>query len=124
MPAEPKHYEEFDVWDGEHRTEPKSLFGRIRYYAIAVTIKHHGKWRVHQNDADTIFPSDFHAHRIDKPNEKLDLYTGDVYNTHTNQHSYTLTKKQMNVIYDQLSNRDKPFLNEHLDQVNKFTYRN
>lgn len=35
----------------------------------------------------------------------------------------TVTDKQMNTIYDQLSDRNRPFLNERLQHVDRFAYR-
>lgn len=61
------------------------------------TVVHQGRWRIHKNDPDNVFPSDPHADRVDGA-EKLDLYTGDVYNT-TKKHLYTLSKKSMQFIY-------------------------
>jgi len=117
----PQDFEEFDIWDGSHERRTETFFGRLRE-AIAVTFKHHGKWRVHQNDPDKIFPSDFHADRVDK-GEKLDLYTGDVYSVQTNEKVYRISDKHMNRIYDQLSDRNRDFLNNRLQHVEKFEYR-
>lgn len=37
-------------------------------------------WRIHMSDPDKIFPSDFHMHDCGGSGEKLDLYTGKIYN--------------------------------------------
>ena len=61
------------------------------------TVSNQGRWRIHKSDPDNLFPSDPHADRIDKP-EKLDLYTGKVYNKNM-QYQYTLSDKAMQFIY-------------------------
>lgn len=65
-----------------------------RYMEFGVEIKCNGIWRIHKNDKDDYFPSDFHAHRMDKP-EKLDLYTGRVYSISDKNFMYTLPSKVM-----------------------------
>jgi len=65
------------------------------------TVKHKGIWRIHKNDPDDVFPSDPHADRIDAP-EKLDLYNGKVYDKTTKEYLYTLPKKAMKYIYNQI----------------------
>lgn len=62
------------------------------------TVSHQGIWRIHKCDPDNIFPSDPHADRIDEKGEKLDLYTGEVYNT-KKQYLYKLSKKSIRFIY-------------------------
>lgn len=64
-------------------------------------VKHNGIWKINKYDPDTIFPSDPHADRVDA-SEKLDLYTGDVYSKIDKQHLYTLPKKAMKYIYNQI----------------------
>ncbi|WP_052600277.1 hypothetical protein [Aureispira sp. CCB-QB1] len=65
------------------------------------TVKHKGIWRIHKSDLDDIFPSDPHADRQDEP-EKLDLYTGDVYDKKTKNYKYKLPKKAMRFIYKKI----------------------
>lgn len=65
------------------------------------TVKHKGIWRVHQNDPDDIFLSDPHADRVDE-SEKLDLYTGNVYDKKTKALLYKLPAKAMKFIYNKL----------------------
>jgi hypothetical protein len=65
------------------------------------TVKHNGIWRIHKNDPDNIFPSDPHADRQDAP-EKLDLYNGNVYDKKTKEHIYSLPKKAMKYIYQEI----------------------
>jgi hypothetical protein len=61
------------------------------------TVSHQGKWRIHKNAPDNLFPSDPHADRVDKP-EKLDLYTGKVFDK--KQHFlYSILKKSVQFIY-------------------------
>ncbi len=68
------------------------------------TVNHQGRWRIHKNDPDDIFPSDPHADRVDEA-EKLDLYTGEVYNSKTKLYEYTLSKKTMIFIYNKIMNK-------------------
>ena len=68
---------------------------------LEVTVKSNGIWRIHKNDPDKVFPSDFHADRVDKP-EKLDIYTGEVYDKKTKKKIYTLSSKVMKYIHLQL----------------------
>jgi len=68
----PDDFVEFDDWDAEH------TFELSRFMSIAAEFKHKGKWRIHKNDRNKNFPSDFHAYQVDGP-ENLDLYTGDIY---------------------------------------------
>lgn len=64
---------------------------------VKQTVSHQGRWRIHKNDPDILFPSDPHADRVDEP-EKLNLYTGDVYDK--KQHFlYSISKKSMQFIY-------------------------
>ena len=86
---------EIDVPSESELDEDGSLF--LREY----TVTYSGKWRVHMNDADK-WPSDFHAHNVDDCREKLDLYTGIVFNVLTKYESRRLTKKQMRFIYETL----------------------
>jgi hypothetical protein len=66
------------------------------------TIKANGKWRVRKADPDCLFPSDFHAHRLDAP-EKLDIYTGEVYSARDNRYLRKLRKKSWICILDGFS---------------------
>ena len=75
--------------------EDGSLF--LREYTVAYS----GKWRVHMNDADE-WPSDFHAHNVINGTEKLDLYTGIVFNVVTKTECRRLSKKEMRFIYEVL----------------------
>jgi hypothetical protein len=65
-----------------------------------------GPWRVHQNDPDDIFPSDFHAHNIARA-ETLDIYTGNVYNPVTKQLTRRLSKKHFRQFHRALPERLK-----------------
>lgn len=66
---------------------------------ISYQFKHNnGIWRVHNNDPDDIFPSAFHADRVDKA-EKLDLYTGSVYSKINKELLYNLPAKVMKYMY-------------------------
>jgi len=92
--------------------------GRI---LLEVTVKRNGIWRVHKNDPDIVFPSDFHADRVDAP-EKLDLYTGEVYSSVNNDYLRAEPKKAMRFIYQELLKSKETRIQEHLKEVNKFTY--
>jgi hypothetical protein len=91
--------------------------------SIAVEIKRDGVWRVHQNDPDKYFPSDFHADRIDKP-EKLDLYTGAIYSKSQGKYLRSMNRKVMRQIHSDLKARGKGFLDAKLDNTDKFSYLN
>ncbi len=45
---------------------------------LEVTLNQRGRWRVHANDEDDLFPSDFHAHNLED-GTRLNLYTGDIF---------------------------------------------
>lgn len=49
-----------------------------RLMLLEVTVKQRGNWRVHANDPDDLFPSDFHAHNLED-GTRLNLYTGDIF---------------------------------------------
>jgi hypothetical protein len=66
------------------------------------TVRHQGIWRVHQQDADDKWPSDFHAHNLDDGREKLDIYTGEVYDIVSREKKYQLKGKAMRYIYAEL----------------------
>lgn len=77
------------------------------------TVKHNGIWRIHKNDPDDIFPSDPHADRQDEL-EKLDLFNGKVYNKITKEHIYTLPKKAMKYIYQEIMNCKEDLIKDKL----------
>jgi len=57
------------------------------------TVRRNGNsWRIHPNDLDNVFPSDFHAHNIET-GEKLDLYTGYLYSPNTKKLLCALHRK-------------------------------
>lgn len=66
------------------------------------TLRHQGRWRVHQKDDDD-WPSNFHAHNVEDPREKLDLYTGIIYNTSTKEPIRKLSEKSMRFMYNELA---------------------
>ncbi len=94
-----------------------------RRMSIAIQVKHNGKWRVHKNDADKNFPSDFHADRIDEP-EKLNLYNGDVWSSITGKRLYVMPKKAMRYIFRELSKTKEENLQKILADRSKFIYLN
>jgi hypothetical protein len=69
---------------------------------VEQTVNHQGRWRIHKNDPDDRFPSDPHADRIDEPSEKLNLYTGDVFDRSTKKCLYTLSNRSMVFIYNKI----------------------
>lgn len=99
----------------------KNISDSGHYLEIAVQVKHNGIWRVHKNDPDDIFPSDFHADRVDAP-EKLDLYTGNVYSKVNKLLIKNLPKKVMVYIYNALLKCKENNILEKLSQTNKFVY--
>ncbi len=85
-------------------------------------VKHNGIWKINKYDPDIIFPSDPHADRVDAP-EKLDLYTGDVYSKTNKQHLYTLPKKAMKFIYNQImACKEDEIKNKLITNVKMITY--
>ena len=66
------------------------------------TVRRNGNaWRIHANDQDDIFPSDFHAHNIET-GEILDLRTGLLYNPRTRQPLAALHRKDFFAILSKL----------------------
>ena len=98
----------------------KDEFG---WLSIAVELKCDGVWRVHQNDPDKYFPSDFHADRVDK-SEKLDLYTGAIYSKSHGKYLRSMSRKDMRRIHRDLKALGKDFLDAKLDNADKFSYLN
>jgi hypothetical protein len=92
-----------------------------RILEIAVQVKHNGVWRVHKSDPDKIFPSDFHADRVDAA-EKLDIYTGKVYSPLTHNVLYDLPKKAMRYIYQLLAQSKEENIINFLSRRDRFTY--
>lgn len=58
-------------------------------------------WRMHQNDPDTVFPSDLHAHNQTAP-EVVDLYNGRVYDAKTRKLIGRLSKKELAEVREKL----------------------
>ncbi|MCB0397288.1 MAG: hypothetical protein KDD36_11570 [Flavobacteriales bacterium] len=85
-------------------------------------VKHNGIWKINKYDSDTVFPSDPHADRVDAP-EKLNLYTGDVYSKINKQHLYTLPKKAMKFIYNEImACKEEEIKNKLIDNAAMITY--
>lgn len=80
---------------------------------VEQTVSHQGKWRIHKSDPDNIFPSDPHADRVDEP-EKLNLYTGDVFNK-KKEYLYTLSKKAMQYIFYQIMKKGEDNIKQKLN---------
>lgn len=99
----------------------RELLDDGRRMAIAVTVKHNGKWRFHKNDPDTLFPSNFHADRQDGA-EKLDMYTGEVWSAKTNERLYRMPDKAMRYIFSQLQRQTKPHLDAKMSDRTKFSF--
>ena len=115
--------DESDVNDSVEVLVPdfRELLDDGRRVSLAVTVKHNGKWRFHKSDADTVFPSDFHAHRLDEA-EKLDMYTGYVWSATTNKMLYRMPKKAMRYMFDQLEEMKQEFLDAKMSNRSKFSF--
>jgi hypothetical protein len=57
--------------------------------------------RVHMSDADG-FPSDLHGHDLERPQEKIDIYTGEVWNAKQRRCIGRLDRKTLKRIHDAL----------------------
>lgn len=85
-------------------------------------VKHNGIWRIHKSDPDNIFPSYPHGDRVDKP-EKLNLYTGEVYSKTNKQFLYSLPKKAMKYIYNQIMrNKEQNIIDKMVANRQAITY--
>ena len=82
--------------------EPDEVLEDGTLQLLERTVKRDGVWRVHLNDPDTNFPSDFHAHNQDA-RETLDVYTGNVFDPSNRRPTRTLSKKVMRYLYRQLA---------------------
>jgi len=114
-PADPE--EEVEIFVPDFR----ELLPDGRRISIAVTVKHNGKWRFHKSDPDTVFPSDFHGDRQDDA-EKLDMYTGEVWSSKTNQRLYTMPEKAMRFIFAELERRKQDHFIAKMSDRAKFSY--
>ena len=85
------------------------------------TVKSNGVWRSHKSDPDCIFPSDFHAHRVDKL-ETLDIYTGQVFCASSRKHLRTLPKKAMKYIHKAFSTSKEPEFIAKCASKEKFSF--
>ncbi len=115
MPIPESDYEEIEL------PAYKEILDDGRRMFLEVTLKHNGIWRIHKSDPDTVFPSDFHADRLDAA-EKLDLYTGDVYSAVNRSHLRTEPKKAMRFIFQALQKSKEARIQSCLKQKGKFTY--
>ena len=80
-------------------------------------------WRIHKSDPDKIFPSNFHADRVDAA-EKLDIYNGCVYCSKTKKYIRRLPNKVMRVIYGELEASKEEEIRNKIAQKDKFSYFN
>lgn len=94
-----------------------------RRMVLEVTVRRNGVWRVHSNDPDTVFPSDFHADRVDAP-EKLDLYTGGVFSAIHGNLLRTEPKKVMLYIFRELQRCKEVRIQQRLRSTDRFAYLN
>ena len=85
------------------------------------TVKSNGIWRAHKSDADCVFPSDFHAHRVDEA-ETLNLYTGEVYCPNTRTLRRTLPKKAMKYIYSVFLKSKEPEFKSKCEKTELFSF--
>jgi hypothetical protein len=58
-------------------------------------------WRMHQNDPDTVFPSDFHAHNQRAP-EVVNLYDGSVYDARTRNLIRRMRARELRQVLEKL----------------------
>ncbi len=107
---------EFDLPDFAEITD-----AGVRMLLEVQFTSNNGKWRVHKNDPDDVFPSDLHADRVDGP-EKLDIYTGIVYDTRTRQAVRQMPKKVMRHIYDKLVTTKEPEIQAKLGVTSRFPW--
>jgi hypothetical protein len=85
-------------------------------------VKHNGIWRIHKSDPDDVFPSDPHGDRVDGP-EKLDLYTGRVYDVNSRKEIYIMPKKAMKYIYNQIiACKEKEIKDKLISKADQITY--
>jgi hypothetical protein len=82
------------------------------------TVRRDGKWRIHANDSDDLFPSDFHAHHLET-GEKLDLYTGYLYDPTTNKLLYALERKKWIYILGELKKNRQPGISLRAEAILK-----
>jgi hypothetical protein len=102
--------------DEEITTSGQRLF-------LEKTVRHQGVWRVHKSDPDKVFPSDFHADRVDGA-EKLDLYTGQVYSKSNKQLLYSLSKASMRFIFKELMGSKELEIQTKLADESRFGFLN
>jgi hypothetical protein len=58
-------------------------------------------WRMHQNDADKVFPSEFHAHN-QAASEVVNLYDGLVYDARTRKLIRRMRNKELRQVLEKL----------------------
>jgi len=78
--------------------EQKLVSGEL---IIEVTIKGNGIWRLNKTDADN-WPSNLHGHNLEKK-QKIDFYTGEIFDINTKKLISKLRKKQLNNLHIQLN---------------------
>lgn len=61
--------------------------------------------RVHKNDPDN-WPSDLHGHIINRPGQKIDLYTGKIFRIQGRKQIGALGKKDLKYLQDEMSKSD------------------
>jgi cysteinyl-tRNA synthetase len=88
---------------------------------IEVTVKSNGVWVIHKSDPDTNFPSDFHADRRDAA-EKLDLYTGNVFDRTNRQMIRKFPRKAMLLVFRRLLASKEPEIQSKLAQRERFCF--
>ena len=115
MSEENIHLVEFEIPDFREITEDGQRL------LLEYQVKANGVWRIHKNDPDVSFPSDFHADRIDQP-EKLDLYTGVVYDKRTKQALRKMPRKAMRYIHNELASSKEPEIRVKLADRRRFIY--
>jgi len=88
---------------------------------LEVTLKHRGIWRVHLDDKDQYNPSDFHGHNIDT-GEKLDFYTGIIYDNKGKNQKRKLSRKDMLYFKKEIEKTTYDDLISKYQSIEKFIY--
>lgn len=88
---------------------------------LEVRVTKRGIWQINLDDPDP-WPSDPHADRVDGA-EKLDLFTGEVFDKKTGKPIYKLSKKDMKFIFRKIMDSKEDSIKEKiLEQKDKITY--
>ncbi len=93
----------------ERPYQPGTKIGILISARARASVKMDGDhWRVHQNDPDDNWPSDFHAHNLTHHRETLNCYTGEIFDPTTRQFKRKYSGKQLRCLLNKLPERVKP----------------